>query len=159
MLFKMEIPEKHRVACVQQTQLILNSYKHWLKQDLIFRSGDFEEEARLLYAAPFALASGGAQEDQLLNYGNLTAQKLWELEFSTFCGTPSRLTAEPMHRVAREQFLKQVREYGFIKNYEGIRISSTGRRFIIKQAVVWNILDGDGCYRGQAATFSCWTYL
>lgn len=155
----MEIPKKNLAACVLQTHLILNSYKHWFKKDLFARCGNLDKEAQALYHAPFALVSGGAEEDQLLNYGNLTAQKLWEMDFDTLCGTPSRLTAEPMQREARDQFLKRVRVNGYIENYEGIRISRTGRRFKIEQATVWNILDREGCYRGQAATFSCWTEL
>ena len=41
----------------------------------------------------------------------------------------------------------------------GVRISRTGRRFLVEQAVVWNVLDGHGTRRGQAATFSRWTAL
>jgi len=52
-----------------------------------------------------------------------------------------------------------VRENGFIDDYSGIRISSTGRRFHIRQAIVWNVLDEDGRYAGQAATFSSWEFL
>jgi hypothetical protein len=35
-----------------------------------------------------------------------------------------------------------------------VRISSTGKRFLIKEAIVWNLVDDKGDYQGQAAAFS-----
>jgi hypothetical protein len=40
-----------------------------------------------------------------------------------------------------------------------VRISATGKRFRIKQAVVWNLLDCEGLIHGQAATFDRWQVL
>jgi len=65
---------------------------------------------------------------------------------------PSRFTAEPMERSARDAFMRQVTEKGVVTNYEGIRIALDGERFRISDAVVWNIEVG-GLYLGQAATF------
>jgi hypothetical protein len=48
---------------------------------------------------------------------------------------------------------------GFFTNYRGVRMSRTGRRFLVENAVVWNLLDHDQKKRGQAATFSRWTLL
>jgi len=47
--------------------------------------------------------------------------------------------------------LAEVTEQGYIDHYEGVRLSKTGKRFLIKNAVVWNLLDDDGGYKGQAA--------
>ena len=55
--------------------------------------------------------------------------------------------------------LHQADEHGFIADYEGVRISKTGRRFLVKQATVWNVLDERGAKQGQAATFSDWVPL
>lgn len=71
-------------------------------------------------------------------------------------GMPSRLTAEAPERSEREKFLKEVTEKGFISNYSGIRISKTGKRFLIKEATVWNLVDETGRLHGQAACFSEW---
>jgi hypothetical protein len=81
------------------------------------------------------------------------------MDLETLTRTPSRLTAEPMHRDERAEFLRRVREQGFIDDYSGIRISSKGRRFRIGQATVWNVTDALGNYAGQAATFSNWEFL
>ncbi|HIH44407.1 MAG TPA: MEKHLA domain-containing protein, partial [Candidatus Methanoperedenaceae archaeon] len=73
--------------------------------------------------------------------------------------TPSRITAEPVNREERARVLEQVRQNGFTDSYQGVRISRTGRRFLVEQATVWNILDENERYAGQAATFSQWRYL
>ena len=73
--------------------------------------------------------------------------------------TPSRLTAEAPNREERARLLAAVTAQGFIDDYSGIRISKTGRRFRIQQATVWNLLDDQGHYCGQAACFSQWHFL
>jgi hypothetical protein len=93
-----------------------------------------------------------------LSYGNLTALSLWEMDWETLTQTPSRETAEPVHQAQRAEFLRQVKERGFVDDYSGIRISRMGRRFQIKQATVWNVTDDHGLYLGQAATFSAWEF-
>jgi hypothetical protein len=52
-----------------------------------------------------------------------------------------------------------VASQGFIDNYQGVRISNSGQRFMIDQAIVWNLTDPAGNYCGQAATFDQWQYL
>ncbi|MGZ8152411.1 MAG: MEKHLA domain-containing protein [Methylovulum sp.] len=47
--------------------------------------------------------------------------------------------------------LAEVTDKGYIANYQGVRISGTGKRFLIKNAVVWNLRDKDQYYKGQAA--------
>jgi hypothetical protein len=138
---------------------LLRTYHRWTGRHLIEPCSDACAEARMLFEAPFAVVSGGAEGDQILNYGNKTAMELWEMDWDTLTRTPSRLTAEPMHREERAEFLRRVRERGFIDDYSGIRISSKGRRFRIAQATVWNVTDADGNYGGQAATFSKWEFL
>ena len=57
---------------------------------------------------------------------------------------------------AREKFLETVKRQGYIDDYRGIRVSNKGRRFEIQKATVWNLLDGQGHYAGQAASFTLW---
>jgi hypothetical protein len=52
--------------------------------------------------------------------------------------------------------LAQVSTQGYSDHYSGIRISKTGRRFMIRAATVWNLIDGEGYYRGQAAIIREW---
>jgi hypothetical protein len=48
---------------------------------------------------------------------------------------------------------------GFINDYQGVRISKTGKRFQIRNAIVWNLTDSAGIYQGQAACFADWEFL
>jgi hypothetical protein len=108
-----------------------------------------------LYFAPFALVSHDTMSDPIFNYANQTALELFEMNWEQFTALPSRMSAEQPLREARERLLAEVSSNGFINNYTGIRISSSGKRFFIENAVVWNLTDnGENC--GQAAMFSTW---
>lgn len=146
-------------ALIRWSQLLLNSFRRWLGRDLIERTGNAEEQANALYHAPFVVVSHGMEADPILNYGNKAALALWELDWERFTNTPSRLTAEPANQVERARMLALAQERGFIADYRGVRISGTGRRFLVEQAVVWNVVDAEGRQQGQAATFSKWTFL
>ena len=143
----------------QQIQRLLNSYARVVGSELIDRSGTPEEQAHRLFDAPFVVVSHGSQADPILNSANAIALLLWAMPLEHFLETPSRLTAEPMHRDERERMLEQTRRKGYIDDYQGIRISSTGRRFRIDRATVWNVVDEQGQPAGQAATFSEWVFL
>ncbi len=146
-------------AWVEHAQHLLNSYRRWLDSDLVPRDGSPLDQARRLHEADFVVVSHGTQEDPLLNYANRRALELWEMDTATLIQTPSRLTAEPMHRDERALLLERTTRQGYVDDYQGIRISSTGHRFQIHQAIVWNLLDDRGQRIGQAATFSRWTPL
>lgn len=142
----------------RHSRLLMDSYRALTGKSLI-ESDRAGRASDILYEAPFALLSHGTEEDPVLNYGNRTALTLWEMDWHSFTRMPSRLTAEPMQRDVREAFMEDVRQKGYSEGYEGVRISSSGRRFSIEQAVVWNLIDEEGAYRGQAAMFPSWTWL
>lgn len=146
-------------AEASQAVLILESFARIVGRELLSRAGTATEQAARLSAAPFIVVSHGTEADPLLNYGNRAALALWEMTPEEFLGTPSRLTAEPVHRDERARLLEQTRLRGFVDDYAGIRISRTGRRFRIERAIVWNLVDAAGELRGQAATFADWTPL
>jgi hypothetical protein len=144
---------------IEHTKRLLDSYVRWVGQELIDRSGTPAEDARSLYLAPFVVVAHGTQPDPILNYANQTALQLWEIELPVLLQMPSRLTAEPMHRDERARLLERTTRDGYVDDYRGIRISSTGRRFLIERATVWNVVTPDGQPAGQAATFSTWQML
>lgn len=144
---------------LQQAQLMLDSHSRHTGRQLLERSDDPIDEARRLYHAPFVVVSHGTQADPILNYGNLLAQQLWEMDAQTLTSIPSRLTAEPMHRDERAEMMARALRDGFVDDYRGIRISRTGKRFLIERAVIWNLQDAAGRRLGQAATFSEWKSL
>jgi len=144
---------------VEWSQLLLDSYRHWIGNDLIERTPDAEQQARTLFEASFVVVSHGVEPDPILNYANQTALDLWELSWDRFIKTPSRLTAEPDERAERERLLTQARAEGYYDGYRGVRISSTGRRFRVEQALIWTVIDSARRPIGQAATFSQWSHL
>lgn len=144
---------------VRHVKRLLDSFARRLHRELMPRSGDATEDAKRLFAAPFVVASHTPAADPILNYGNQTALSLWELPWEKFTQTPSRLTAEPMHRDERARLLERTARDGYADDYRGIRISATGRRFMIEEAIIWNIDDEQGNFAGQAATFDRWTWL
>lgn len=140
-------------------QLLLNSFAERLGRELILRTGTAADQAERLFHAPFVVAAHGTEIDPVLNYGNARALALWEMSWEEFTRTPSRLTAEPVHRNERSRLLAQTRQHGYVDDYSGIRISKTGRRFRIERAIVWNLTAADGSHGGQAATFDSWLPL
>ena len=64
-----------------------------------------------------------------------------------------------MERSQREKLLADAKEKGYSDGYYGIRISSGGRRFEIRNVLLWSVTDEQGSYRGQAAVFSEWAYI
>lgn len=146
-------------AIIAHTQLIARSLDHWTGRALLPGLFNPLGLAKNVFEAPFVLVSHGTEADPILNYGNAAALKLWEMSWEELTRTPSRLTAEAPNREERARLLAAVTQHGFIDDYAGIRISKTGRRFRIAQATVWNLLDENNNYAGQAAMFSRWEFL
>jgi hypothetical protein len=143
----------------EHIQILLRSFRHWTGAELITPATSPEKIARLLYLAPFAVVSHGTQQDPIFNYGNAVALKLFELPWEEFTRLPSRQSAEPENREQRKEILERVTSDGYLTDYRGVRVSSTGKRFEISDAIIWNLLDGNGGLYGQAASFSKWRYL
>ena len=137
---------------MEWSQLLLNSFRHWTGRELLERAGDPDYQAHVV-------VSHGMEEDPLLNYGNQIALVLWEMTWEELTRTPSRLTVEPTNRAEREWMLEQAKTRGYLDTYQGVRIASTGRRFLVENALIWNVVDAEGQRVGQAATFSQWTWL
>jgi len=155
----MDYPTEKNNFLVEHVVDIRNSYRQLLLKELIPDSQSDEQFARQLFYAPFALVSHDTVSDPVFNYANLKALELFELSWEDFTHLPSRLSAEPVNQVERKRLLAEVTEKGYIDHYEGVRISSTGKRFLIKNAVVWNLIDKNKRYKGQAACFEQWMFL
>ncbi|QWF70869.1 MEKHLA domain-containing protein [Methylomonas paludis] len=138
--------------------LLLDSYQRSLNASLLSAVG-CDALAQQVFAADFVLVSHNSDADPLFNYANLTALSLFEFSWNEFIGMPSRCSAEPVLQAERERLLAEVTAKGFIDNYSGVRISKSGRRFKIQQAVVWNVFDAQQNYYGQAACFKDWFFL
>lgn len=138
--------------------LLLDSYRRLLNKPLL-DVDDPLTRAQAVFDADFALLSHTGDSDPVFNYGNRTALRLFELSWQELVILPSRFSAEPVNREERKRLLMQVSQQGYIDRYAGVRISKSGRRFMISNAVVWNVHDSNGRFHGQAACFADWEWL
>lgn len=135
---------------------LCRSFRHWTGRALI-EPKDGMELAESLYRHPaVVLSHKTGVDDPLFNYANLAGQELFEMSWETVIATPSRHSAEPLERTERARLMEAVTARGFIDDYRGVRVSSSGKRFLIEQATVWNVIDPTGELIGQAATFDQW---
>ena len=152
-------PSEGNSFLVEHVIILRNSLRHWTNRNLINFALDDVEAARYVFHAPFAIVSHDTALDPIFNYSNQTALKLFEMSWADFTSLKSRKSAESVNQEERAKLLLEVKANGFIDNYRGIRISQSGKRFLIERATVWNLLDQNGDYYGQAAMFSNWQYL
>ncbi|MGD9670747.1 MAG: MEKHLA domain-containing protein [Hyphomicrobiaceae bacterium] len=142
--------QRHRIVSISDSHLRITGRR------LVADEGD---PVQMLWSAPFAIVAHGTETDPVFFFGNRKALQLFEMDFGNFTLLPSRLSAEPLLRKERSQLLERVMREGIIEDYAGVRISSTGRRFRISNASVWNVTDSTGAPVGQAAAFADWVYL
>ena len=136
--------------------LLCESYVSWTGRDLADPGLPKEEIGRWLYFAPFVVLSHDAAADPVFIYGNLQALIMFEMSWSELTALPSRLSAEPVSQAERNRLLADVTARGFVEHYSGVRISRTGRRVLIKNVTIWNLLNENSEYCGQAATYHEW---
>jgi len=138
--------------------LLADSYERLVGKPLLPTNISAADAARWLYQeAPFVVVSHNTDDDPRFVYGNLTAQRCFEYDWDEFTTLRSRLSAEPPNRDERDRLLDDVRTKGYSSGYRGLRIAKSGRRFWIEEVTVWNMLDREGVYCGQAATYAHWS--
>ncbi len=151
-------PSKNNGYYSDHVSIISESYCR-----LTGRQIDFNDRqggvAKALFNAPFALISHGIEAEPVFNYANKTAMQLFNMTWDEITVLASKYSAEYPNREQRSQFLRDVKQNGYIENYSGIRIAKGGQRFYIEKATVWNLTDADGAYYGQAAMFNHWRFL
>jgi|SRR6478735_2464946 len=138
----------------ERLSLVVDSYHRLTGRQLVDPGQSDLWEA--CWSAPRVIVAHGTQVDPIFFYGNQLALSCFELSFAAFTRLPSRYSAEPLARKERDALLARVHQRGFIDDYAGVRISASGQRFRIENAVVWNLLDEHGQLHGQAATFEHW---
>lgn len=142
------------------SRLILDNYRRLFDRDLVSVAHPARAVEALFEAPRVVLAAfGDFGTDHLFGYANRAGLQRFETTWDDLIGLPSSLSAEPVCREERRRLLDEVGRRGYIDNYAGVRISRRGRRFRILRAVVFNLLDDEGAYVGQAATFADWEEL
>lgn len=149
----------NRDFLARHTRILCTSYQHWTGLRLIDAAADSAEAVQQLLNAPYAVASHDVQPDPVFNYANKPALELFGMGWEEFTRLPSRYSAEPVARAARVQLLQRVAHDGYVDDYSGVRIAKNGRRFMIDNALVWNLMDETGVRCGQAVIIRQWSAL
>ncbi|MDX8386497.1 MAG: MEKHLA domain-containing protein [Gallionella sp.] len=149
-------------ALDDRLQLLVESYFRLTGKELITckpqdvnasRQKSHQTWRQALWDAPRAIVAHGTEADPIFFYGNKLALNLFEMDFMQFIRLPSRLSAELVAQELRARLMAQVSKSGFIEGYSGMRIASSGKRFMITDATIWNIRGMAGVLHGQAAVF------
>ena len=106
--------------------------------------------------APFVVLAHDTEQDPKFIYANKAAQACFEYSWDEFMSLRSRLSAEAPDRAERQSLLEQVARHGSLSGYRGVRVAKSGRRFIIEDGIVWELIDQQDKRHGQAATFLSW---
>ncbi len=131
--------------------LLCSSYTHWTGLHLIPPAISAEDAVSELMAGPYAVVSHDTAADPIFNYANYCALELFEMDSASFTRLPSRLSAEAVNQEKRGKALDEVAKHGFVQGYSGVRIASSGRKFLIRDTTIWNLVDAQGVFHGQAA--------
>ena len=133
--------------------LLTESYARLVGAPLVQPGSD----AGWLYRdAPFAVLAHDTSADPRFIYANKTAQACFGYSWDEFLALPSRLSAAPQDRAERQTLLDAVTRDGFHTGYRGLRVGKGGRRFLMENGVVWELIDRAGERHGKAATFASW---
>ena len=146
-------------SVIKHCQLVANSYRYWTGKEIVENISNEEDLSFQMYHAPFVILSHGKEDDPVFNYGNLKSQELWEVSWENLVGMPSRYSAEPMEEARRWELIKLGRERGVSYIEKALRISTLGNRFYILNVLLFNLINEDEEFCGQAAIFKDWEIL
>lgn len=142
-------------AMLGLTTLVLESHGRLYGRPLVQARGSRLAAQELFVLDRVVLCHDGGS-DPVFTYANRAALTLFERSWSAMVGLPSRFSARQRDRLQRQQALDLARHRQAISGYGGERVASSGRRFQIRGARLWSLIDAERRYHGQAACFSDW---
>ena len=137
------------------TALLLESHTRLFQRPLI-RSQSIRLAAQELFVLDQVVLCHDGSDDPRFLYANRAALQLFSRNWEQMVGMPSRLSASANQRLSRREQLELARRQDKLENYSGVRVNSQGRRFQIRGARIWSLIDQERHYSGQAACFSQW---
>ena len=95
-----------------------------------------------LFESSCVVVSHGVEPDPILNYGKSNGlgpvgELSWDREPIRH-PPDSRPSPDPAER---EECWNAGEIEGYFDGYRGVRISSTGKRFLVEHALIWNVID------------------
>ena len=155
----MRYPDLSNPFYLNHVQRLCNSFHYWTGKPLLPGLKSNDNPVRALFDAPFVIVSHGTENLPVFNFCNRNALELFEMSWEQFIKLPSKHSADDDNQQARAELMARVARDGYALNCTGTRISSSGKRFYIEGAAVWNVVDENNICHGQAAMFNTWTYL
>ena len=137
------------------TALLLESHQRLFQRPLV-RSTGIRLAAQELFVLDQVVLCHDGSEDPRFLYANRAALQLFSRNWEQMVGMSSRLSASANQRLSRREQLELARRQDKLENYSGVRVNSQGRRFQIRGARIWSLIDQERHYSGQAACFSQW---
>ena len=137
------------------TALLLESHQRLFQRPLV-RSTGIRLSAQELFVLDQVVLCHDGSEDPRFLYANRAALQLFSRNWEQMVGMPSRLSASANQRLSRREQLELAKRQDKLENYSGVRVNSQGRRFQIRGARIWSLIDQERHYSGQAACFSEW---
>ena len=137
------------------TALLLESHQRLFQRPLVRSSGIRLAAQELFVLDQVVLCHDGSEDPRFL-YANRAALQLFSRNWEQMVGMPSRLSASANQRLSRREQLELAKRQDKLENYSGVRVNSQGRRFQIRRARIWSLIDQERHYSGQAACFSQW---
>lgn len=129
-------------------EIIQNSYTQLTRKVLPLNSNNNLINAFDQCSLP--IASHDNSSEPLFNYANRAALNLFKMTSKEMIGLPSRASALKVDQDERSFILEQVMKYGFVEHYHGKRVASDKSIVHIQDATIWNLLDREKKYYGQA---------
>lgn len=133
---------------------ILDSFRRLLGRELMPRSGNPAEDARRLFDLPQAVLAHDTSPAPLLDWANLAAAKAFDATPEALLGRPSADTAPADATADRRALFDKLAARGFVTGYSGVRVSLTGRRFVIDDVTVFEVTNAVGRPAGHAAVIA-----
>ena len=132
--------------------LICASYRRLTGEKLVGEGQD-------LWSAPIAVVAHDTRPDPRFFYANRLALELFRMRAVQFNGMESRFSTGETDRAERAAMLGELEARDVVRGYRGVRVAGDGTRFVIENAVIWNLRDDAGERCGQAAAFANWQLL
>ena len=173
-------PPYVQTQVITHNLLLIQSYFKHTRRPILDQEVDISEAIKALWEAPFALlahdcglssssspdststdsTTSSPKSEPMFVYGNAKALSLFECTWDELLATPSSKSADPEEDIQsdRAAALSAALANGHVDNYSGWRRSFQGKRFLIKNATIFNVDSPSGERLGQAAILRNWEY-
>ena len=148
-----------KINMILYTQLMLNSHYHWTRQELIDRTKSLEEQANMLFEAPFAVAAYSTGLNPVCKYANKIALRLFDVAKDYIDASSLGIVNEIPEQRLGSELTRCIRRSNYIDNYKSLEVLMAAKSLFIQDALAWNVLDELGEHCGQAVTFSNWKLI